>query len=219
MEKRETTTDRRQPNFNEFADHFRDDELVRQRLNTLLAINAETAREKAAYHSAREKFEAGLMRNPLSIEETYSYFGLMLGAFPPAAMFIRAALEGRLAGWVVGVMLVVNLISSVVGYFSGKVIARNIRFLENTSWSLMILALPFLGLLWGILAGAAGGVVIFFVGAFFGGILGGLVGAAALPLFTVLHRLVKKGESIERKHFLPLAFGVTFMICGFILGL
>lgn len=159
------------------------------------------------------------MRNPLSIEETYSYFGLMLGAFPPAAMFIRAALEGRLAGWVVGVMLVVNLISSVVGYFSGKVIARNIRFLENTSWSLMILALPFLGLLWGILAGAAGGVVIFFVGAFFGGILGGLVGAAALPLFTVLHRLVKKGESIERKHFLPLAFGVTFMICGFILGL
>lgn len=83
----------------------------------------------------------------------------------------------------------------------------------------MVLALPFIGLLWGGVAGAAGGIVVFIFGAFFGAILGGMVGSVALPLFTIFHRLLKKGESIERKHFLPLAFGITFIICGFIFGL
>ena len=83
----------------------------------------------------------------------------------------------------------------------------------------MLPALALIGLLWGAVSGAAGGVIVFFFGAFFGAVLGGIVGSVALPLFTVFHRWLKKGESIELKHFLPVAFGVTFVICGFILGL
>lgn len=160
-----------------------------------------------------------MMRNPMSLEKTFSYFGLLLGALPPAAMFIKVAIDARIEGWVFGVMLVINLISAVVGYLSGKTIAKAVRSLEKQSWLNMVLILPFLGLLWGIVSGAAGGIVVFIVGAFFGAILGGIVGSAALPIFTIFHRLLKRGESIEQKHFLPLAFGVTLTICGFIFGL
>lgn len=159
------------------------------------------------------------MSNPLSLEKTFSYFGLLLGVFPPAAMFLRFAVDARLDGWVFGVMLIINLISAVVGFFSGKVVAKAVRSAEKLGWLSMILVVPFLGLLWGAVSGAAGGVVVFIFGAFFGAILGGMVGSAALPVFTIIHRLLKKGESIELKHFLPVAFGITFVICGFILGL
>lgn len=219
MEIRESKTDTRQPNFNEFANYVRDSEIVQQRLNSLLILNAETERQKIMYRTDKEKLEAELMKNPLSLDKTFSYFGLILGAFPPAAMFIRFAIEGRLDDWVFGVMFIINLISAVVGFFSGKLVARAIRYLENLNWMTMILVLPFLGLSWGIASGGAGGIIVFVIGAFFGAILGGIVGSIALPVFTILHRLLKKGEMIEFKHFLPIAFGITFIICGFILGL
>jgi hypothetical protein len=171
------------------------------------------------YRSDREKLEAELMKNPLSLEKTFSYFGLLLGAFPPAAMFIRVAVEGKLDGWVFGVMFIINLISAVVGFFSGRIVAKAMRFYENKSWTTMLLAMPFIGLLWGAAAGAAGGVVVFIFGALAGAMLGGIVGSAALPAFAIFHRWLKKGESIEQKHFLPIAFGVVLTICGFIFGL
>lgn len=219
MEIRQTQTASRNHNLNEFAGYDREGELVRQRLNTLLALNAETARQKAMFRSDKEKMEAALMKTPLSLEKTFAYFGLMLGAFPPVAMFIRFAIDARLEGWIFGVMFIITLISSVVGFFSGKVVAKVVRSAEKLGWFSMILALPFIGLLWGTVSGAAGGIIVFVFGAIFGAILGGAVGAVALPIFTILHRLLKKGESIELKHFLPVAFGVTFVICGFILGL
>lgn len=219
MEFRQTKTADRTQNLDQFTAFDRDEKIVRQRLDALLAINAETAREKALFHSDAEKLEADLMQNPLSLEKTFSYFGLLLGLFPPSAMFLKFALEGRVEGWVFGIMLIVNLISATVGFFSGKVVAKGIRAVEQLSWSKMLLALPFLGLLWGIVSGAAGGIIVFIFGAVFGGILGGIVGSVALPLFTIFHRLMKKGENIELKHFLPIAFGATFVICGFILGL
>jgi hypothetical protein len=219
MEIRETQTASRHYNLNQYAGFDRDGELVNQRLNTLLAINAETARQKAMYRTDKEKLEAELMKNPLSLDKTFSYFGLILGAFPPAAMFIRFAIDTRLEGWVFGIMLIINLISAVVGFFSGKLVAKAVRSAENLGWFSMILVLPFLGLLWGGISGAAGGIIVFVFGALFGAILGGIVGSAALPVFTIIHRLLKRGESIELKHFLPVAFGITFVICGFILGL
>jgi hypothetical protein len=219
MEFRETQIADRQYNLNQFAAFDRDGELVKQRLNTLLAANAETARQKAMFRTDREKLEAELMKSPLGLEKTFSYFGLLLGAFPPAALFLKIALDARLEPWIFGVMFIINLIAAVVGFFSGKIVGKVMRGVETYGWSSMICMLPLIGMLWGALSGAAGGVVFFIFGAFFGAILGGMVGAAALPIFTVLHRLMKKGESIELKHFLPLAFGVTFIICGFILGL
>lgn len=224
MEIRKTQTATYQPTgFGSFETESNDNELTLQRLNTLLAINAETEREKEIFASNREKLEAELMAHPISNEKAFAYFGILLGAFPPAAFFTRFLLDTRgfrnEDAWLIGVIAIVNVVSAVVGYFSGKLIAKIVQNLEKTSWTKMILALPFIGILWGILAGGAGGAVIFLIGAVFGAILGAAVGSFALPAFTIFHRLLKKGDQIERKHFLPLAFGITFIISAFMLGL
>lgn len=222
MENRSTQTAPNKTAFNSLS-NFESDELVNQRLETLLQINAETARAKAMYRSDREKLEAEMMKNPLNFEKTYAYLGLMLGAFPPFTMFAKWAYETGIVfrdeGFVLIFLLFVNVITAVTGYFSGKFIGRTVKEAEKLSWTRMVLVTPFIGLLWGIISGAAGGVFIFVIGAFFGALLGGTVGATAVPVFASLHRLMKKGDFIEMKHFLPLAFGTVLVICSFILGL
>ncbi len=224
MEARNTqTATRYQPDFNSIADYDGGDKLAQQRLEKLLAINAETVREKSLFHSEREKTEAAMMKKPLNTVQAFSYFGLVLGLFSPAAIFGRILIDSSgLRGedvWILGVLAIVNILSAVVGFFSGKLIGKMVREVENFSWGMMIFMLPFVGVLWGIITGGASGIIILIVGAFFGAILGAAVGSAALPAFTVLHRLLKKGDVIDRKLFLPMAFGITFIICGFILGL
>jgi hypothetical protein len=223
MEFRQTTTAERSSNFIGISDYQSESEIVRQRLDFFLAANAETARQKAIFRTDHEVIEAGMMQNPLTIEKTFAYFGLLLGTFPPAAIFAKFALDSGIlyndGAWILGVMFIINLISAIVGYFSGKFIARSVRELENYSWHSMLLIAPFIGMIWGIIAGGAGGVIVFVFGAFFGAFLGSLVGGAALPIFTVFHRWLKKGDMMELKHFLPLAFGITFTICAFIFGL
>lgn len=174
------------------------------------------------YKSDREKAEAEMMRHPLNISKTFSYFGLMLGTFPPAAIFAKFLFEssaGKDEFLILGFILIMNIITAVVGYFSGKLIGRIVKESETYSWLMMILLMPFVGILWGIMAGGAGGAIVFLIGAFFGAAFGAMVGAAAIPVFAVFHRLLKKGEMMEFKHFLPLAFGITFTICAFIFGL
>lgn len=223
METRKTQTITKPTNLAAFANSEPDDELTQKRLNALLAVNAETAREKLTFRSEQEKFAAALMSNPLSPEKTFAYFGLLLGTFPPLAMFIRFFSEKGIFRdedfWILGVVAVVNLISAIVGYFSGKLIAKIVCALEKLSWHYMILALPFVGIFWGMMAGGAGGIIIFLVGAFFGAALGATVGGVALPVFTLFHRFLKKGDQLDCRHFLPIAFGITFIISAFILGL
>lgn len=222
MDARNTQYANRQTNLDEIANRQKDSEIVRQRLDYLLTANAETARQKAMFKTDREKLEADLMKNPLTTEKTYAYFGLLLGTFPPAAFFTKFAIDSRIAfgeeAWIFGVLFIVNLVSAVVGYFSGKLIAKSVRETESYSWRTMCLVLPFIGMFWGMMAGGAGGAIIFIFGAFFGAVLGALVGGVALPIFTIFHRLMKRGDIIELKHFLPIAFGITFAICSFILG-
>lgn len=162
------------------------------------------------------------MRRPIDTSKAFSYFGLMLGIFPPAAIFAKFLFASTGKGdrfLIVGFILAMNIITAIVGYFSGKMIGRIVRESETYSWHLMILLMPFVGILWGILTGGAGGAIVFLIGAVFGAAFGAIIGGAAIPVFAIFHRLLKKGEMIELKHFLPVAFGITFTICAFILGI
>lgn len=205
------------------ADFESDDELARKRLDWLLAVNSQTAREKSLYGSEAERVHAALMSNPWSFEKTFANFGLLLGVFPPLAIFIKFFSDKAMLRaedfWMIGVVAIINLISAIVGYFSGKFIGKIVYELEKLSWTRMFLLLPFIGIFWGIMAGGAGGVIVFVFGAIFGAVFGGLVGGAALPVFTLFHRLLKRGEHFDRKHFLPVGFGVALIISAFILGL
>ncbi len=49
------------------------------RLDALVSINNVTAREKSLYKSTKDKEEAALLKNPLSVEIAVSYFGLLIG--------------------------------------------------------------------------------------------------------------------------------------------
>lgn len=165
------------------------------------------------------------MRNPISTEKAVAYFGAMLGLFPPFAIFSRFVFEhfknvnGSDDFWIIPLLLFVNLVCTFVGYLSGKLVGKIVVELEKSSWTKMLLAMPFVGILWGIITGASGGIFIFVVGAFFGAFIAAAVGGAALPVYTVFHRLMKKGNSIEEKHFFPIALGIACIITAFILGL
>lgn len=200
-----------------------DDKLAERRLETLLAANAESAFEKSLYSSTREKLEAALMKNPIETRKVFAYFGLILGTFTPAAMFTRFFIDARIYRtedfWILGLMLAVNLIAAAVGYASGKLIGRIVFDLEKHSWSEMLLTLPFVGVLWGLITGGAAGLIVLIFGAFFGAFLGASVGAFAFPVFTVFHRLLKRGDKMDGRHFLPLALGVAFVISAFFLGI
>ncbi len=223
MEARNTQTIHRPTNFVPNAAGHSTDELTEKRLDWLLNANAATVREKFLFRTEREKTEAALIRNPISVEEAFGYFGLLLGTFPPLAMFLRFISDKGIFRdedlWIAGVFAIINLISATVGYFTGKFVGKTIGKLEHFSWTYMLLALPFIGMLWGILAGGAGGIIVFGIGAIPGAILGAMVGTVALPVFTIFHRWLKKGDQIDRRHFLPLAFGITFTVCAFIFGL
>ena len=121
--------------------------------------------------------------------------------------------------WVFALLLLVNVGSATAGYFSGKLVGKAVLSLEKQPWWAMLFVMPLLGFMWGVVSGAAGGFLFFVIGAIFGAMIGGAVGAAALPLFSIFHRIFKRGEEMDRKHFLPVAFGITFVICAFILGL
>lgn len=202
---------------------FNGDSGAEERLEVLLAVNAEIAREKNLFRDERERLEAAVIIHPVAPDKAYSYFGLMIGALVPAAIFTRLLWDGAELrpenAWVLILLVLTNVTAAVTGFFSGKLISRCVTYLHGLSLGRSLLLLPLLGFVWGMAAGAAGGVFIFVIGAIFGAVLGGLVGAVALPAFALLHRMMKSGEMIDRKYFLPLAFGVTLTICSFILGL
>lgn len=194
---------------------------TQKRLEILNKELSEIANERALYRNEDERLRASMMKSPVKTQKAVAYFGAMLGLFPPCAIFSKAIVTGGASLELSAVLMLtlVNIICAVTGYYSGKMIGKSLVSLEKLSWSKMLFAAPFLGILWGLMTGAAGGLPVFIIGAFFGAFIAAMVGAAALPAFAIFHRLMKKGDVIEEKHFFPIAFGLTAIITAFILGL
>jgi hypothetical protein len=140
MEIGNTQTIARQNNFGSYSSYESDGELAQKRLDALLAVNAEIAREKSLFSSEQERIAAVLLKNPMSLEKTFSHFGLLLGVFPPLAIFIKFISEkGIFRGedlWILGVVAIINLITATVGYFSGRLVGKIVGELEKLSWSI-----------------------------------------------------------------------------------
>lgn len=198
---------------------FEFDRAAEKRLEPLLAENSRIARENRLYPTRRDFLEAQLLKKPLGVEQAFGYFGLILGIFPPAAIFYKIFKHGTDEPFFLIFLLLMNALCAIAGYFSGKLVSRISFETEFKPWNRMLSLLPLIGVLWGIVAGAAGGVLFFVVGAFFGAIAAAMVGAVALPVFAIFHRLLKRGEFIERNQFLPVACGIALAISAFILGL
>ncbi|HVG31725.1 MAG TPA: hypothetical protein VM911_01535 [Pyrinomonadaceae bacterium] len=165
-----------------------------------------------------------MMRRPVSIEKAYALFGLLLGALPSAAIFLKlfgshsSVLQTLVSGWTL-LFLLSSIACGLAGRFIGSKLSQTVEVLERSSWSIQLFTAPFLGTVWGATTGALGGLILFYFGAIFGAIFAAPVGLLAFMLFMPLHRLLSHGGMIEAQHLWPLACGVTLTMTALILGL
>ncbi len=124
MEQRKTqVADNRASRFSFGEYRTAGDSDVNQRLNQLLKLNAETVRADANFKAEFEQFEVSLMKNPMSAEQTFGYFGLMLGLIPQLTTLftITSRTNGDidLSGLLI-LGFFMTAITAIVGYFMGK---------------------------------------------------------------------------------------------------
>lgn len=169
----------------------------------------------------REDAEAMRMSLPVSNAEAFAWFGTFLGLFPPAAMFARVLSRGiRTDGDLAALLfcLVMNVICCVVGRAMGRRLGGRVGDPRGRGWGETLLSALLLGLVWALVTGAAGGVIVVGVGAFFGASCALPVALLGFPAFMLLHRLLSRGGMIEEQHLWPLAFGVPSVIAAAILS-
>lgn len=196
---------------------------VHARLNWLVAANARQAESRSLFRDAAQEEEFLLMRRPLDVQRAFALLGLMLGLFPPAAIFIKLFGYGLgehmgNGGLLFVACLLMNAVCAWVGRGMGKVLGRTVGDLEKRSWAQMMLTLPVLGIAWGGVTGFAGGLIFFGFGGFIGAVFAIPVGMQAFTLFGALHRLLVRGGMIDARHFWPLATGATLLAAAAILG-
>lgn len=161
------------------------------------------------------------MTRPIDLRNAFGYFGLMIGSLPPLAFVLKALLANGSGN--TGLLLLIaaaGIVTGIVGFRIGRSFVPDaLRYISTFSLGSRLPLWILLGFVWGAVSGAAGGLFIFLIGSIFAGILGGLVGAMTVPTMVVLHSLLREGDLIETKHFLPIAFGITLTFCGYLLGL
>jgi hypothetical protein len=186
-------------------------------------INANAAAESRLSRAHLEE-ALMMMRRPVSIERSYALFGLLLGAFPSAAIFLKlfgshsSSLKILISGWSL-LFLLSSIACGLAGRFIGSKFSQMAEPLERGSWSKLLFSSPMIGVLWGAITGAFGGFILFGFGAIFGALFAIPVGLLAFLLFMPLHRLLAHGGMIEAQHLWPLACGVTLTLTALILGL
>ena len=196
------------------------DQPVDVRLDWLVSANAA---ESARLSRMGSEEKLLMMQRPIDIKRAYGLFGLLLGVLPSAAIFYKLfghALNRQEFEW--GMFLLV-LAMNVVCCLAGGLIASKLsgmaEAIERDSWMAMLAMPLLLGLIWGIGAGAAGGLIFFGIGAFFGALCAIPVGILGFALFMPLHRLLAHDGMIEASHLWPLACGVTLTLAALILSL
>lgn len=164
-----------------------------------------------------------MMRHPISAQRAYALLGMLLGLFPPAAIFIKLFSGASnyffsQPGWLL-LLIFINVACCVSGAYLGSKLSRMVLTVERDSWGLMLIESVIIGFIWGAGTGALGGVIAAGIGAMFGALLAIPVGALAFGLFMPLHRLLARGGMIDARHFWPLACGIVTIITALILNL
>lgn len=152
----------------------------------------------------------------------YSQFGLFLGLFPTTAIFLQIFrdISSMQNSPLLAFLFILAIVgTSVAGVLTGGIAARAARAAFKHRATVAISILPLIGLVWGLVSGALGGIFIFGIGAFFGAVFGAVIGAAAVPVFAIIHNLLRRGDVIEKKQLLPVTIGIASTVSAVILGL
>jgi hypothetical protein len=196
-------------------------ESVESRLNWLLAENEREANHRHLFRNGFEEEQVLLMRRPLTTQQAIALFGLLLGTFPPAAIFIKLfGITAVSPLFDFGlILLIMNAICCLMGKYLGSKLSRMVIAVERDSWSLMLIESLIIGFIWALGTGAAGGFLLYGIGALFGAACAVPVGALGFAAFVPLHRLLAHGGMIDARHFWPLACGIVMVISALILGM
>lgn len=165
------------------------------------------------------------MLRPVSTEQAYRLFGMLLGLLPPVAIFYKLFSEMGGGQWFYlpsGLfMLLAGMVATccLVGRVMGAVMGRWLEVGDGVSWARNFFKSFVAGIAWGAVTGAAGGLPAFGIGAFCGLACAIAVAVVAFPMFALLHRLLARGDMIDARHFWPLACGVVGVISALILNL
>lgn len=200
-----------------------DDRIIEQRLEHLLELNAAIDRERLFYRSNHERFEVSFMSFPLDSKKVFAYFGFMIGVMPPFALVFKIIIETipveRIPVLFIILLAAAGIATGLAGYATGRLVPSAVNATAKFALPNRIALLSLVGLAWGAVSGAIGGLFLFFIGAIFAGIAGGVVGAFTVPVLACFHSALRSGDFIEFKHFLPIAFGITLSLCALVLGL
>ena len=196
---------------------------LNENLNRLAREIAAQERRNDLFRSPDDEALSLSMRRPISTERAFALLGTLLGALPPAAIFIRMFGYGfgSRRGTIVSLFLIclaMNALCCITGRYAGSLLGRSIDRWERVSWIKMILASAALGVLWGGMTGGIGGLPFFLLGSVAGVVCAVPVGIVAFLLFVPLHRSLAHGSLIEAGHLLPLAYGVALFISALILS-
>ena len=193
------------------------------RLNQAAALDEQFQHRDAA-RQIHEQTKLALLKNPIEARIAWAQFGWLLGIVPPAAIFLKFFNYGFYDGYhprgygFAAVLLAMNLLSGYAGRGVAKGMSRTLVECESGAWTLLLVLLPLMGLSWGMVTGAFGGLLLFGVGAIAGAAIAMPIGATAFLCFGILHRLISRAGFLERRYFLPLAWGICLTIAAFVLG-
>jgi hypothetical protein len=210
-----------------YATHPRVVDPVFDRLDWLEDENAATANWHSRFRLAAHEQDLAMMFRPVATRRAYAFHGLILGTVTPVMIFARYFGYGLVdLGWshwhlqppLVFLCLMMNLVCGLVGYLMGRKLGSAALRAERRSWNQTIVGLGLIGIAWGAVTGSCGGFFFFGIGALPGGLMAMPIGLVAFSTFGILHRLLERGGMIERRHFLPLAFGITLTITALIMG-
>lgn len=192
-------------------------------------LKGEVARAENSAPTMRAEAEwehAASMRNPVTTEEAYAWFGTFLGLFPPFAIFAsiiaggmdsRSNLENSGLFWIL-LLMAMNAVCCFVGRKFGRVLGRTLGDPRAHGWFWYVVLSLLLGVAWATVTGGAGGAVGFGIGAIFGIACALPVALTTFPVFAVLHRIQSHGGMIEERDLWPMALGIPLATAALILS-
>ena len=191
-----------------------DDQLYEYRI-----IELRKATDELAATSDDRPLSTSLLDQRLDLAGSLRLFGVAIGTVPTAAILFRLfVLDSSPNPGVLLLAILATAVTGLVGYLTAGGTAKALERVLSTSFLRSLLLVPIIGLAWGVISGAAGGLFLFVLGALVGGVIGGMVAGTALPLFVGLFSLAAEEGDISIKRFLPIAAGISGSAAALFLG-
>ncbi len=188
------------------------------RLNMILAAQAELKASRTPDGELYAAAAAAAIKDPVTTEGAFRWFGLAIGTFGPMAIFTKLISSGSAEPLFIVLAALANITTAAAGFLSGEHIGRLVTEIRRMPLPATVVMTPLLGMVWGIISGGLGGAFFWLFGAIPAAVAGGIFGAAAISIFTPLFAFASYTGVIERNRLVPLIIGTVFTLCAFILG-